>query len=359
MKKSNIQTSNPGKLILLGEYAVLEQAPCLVAAADRNCTVQVVPTDHDFFKLEASNADIADVKFTIDANNRLTFTSGVSSLDRERLRFVIAVLNEIIDDCGAELEPAIIKIDTTNFYHVGSGDKLGLGASAAITVTLLSALRKYVQRPIDGKALYKAAFPIHRRAQGKLGSGSDIAASSVGGIIQYQMPADVEEGTGTIQSLDWPEGLHVIPVWAGKSASTQNMVQQIRTFRKKNPSSYQDVMEPMIALSRKGCQAFAEGDVDIFQEICSDYMGLEQKLGQASQTDIISDAHKQIATVVEEASGAYKPSGAGRGDMGVAFCNGLASKEKVAQTLQRSSFDIVDLSLQTQDIKAQNISTVS
>lgn len=354
MANSIIKASKPGKLILLGEYAVLEQAPCLVAAADKNCTVQIEPNGKDMFKIEASNTDIPDVEFTVDEKG-LTFTSRLSEPDKERLRFVIAVLKSVFSRTGRTVKPALIKIDTTNFYHIGSGQKLGLGASAAITVSLLSALQSYIGQPVEGRELYRKAYPIHRRAQGKLGSGSDIAAASVEGVIQYKMPENIQQPENQIESLPWPENLEVIPVWAGKSASTQDLVQRIREYRKEDPEAYNAVMEPMIQLSEEGCRAFKTGDTEALADVIFDYVRFERKLGEASGTDIVSDAHFEIKETVEESGGVYKPSGAGSGDMGVAFCNGKENRRRIENSLRENSFDIIDLSLQTQKTASEGV----
>src|SRR5699024_7452241 len=105
------------------------------------------------FKLEASNPDIADVEFSINNRQELVFEKSLSSADRNRLRFVIAVLKEVINDCSGKLNPAVITIDTQKFYHT-THEKLGLGASAAITVSLLAALQSYIGKPVSGVKLY-------------------------------------------------------------------------------------------------------------------------------------------------------------------------------------------------------------
>ncbi len=359
MDYSTIQASKPGKLILLGEYAVLEQAPCLVAAVDRNCNVNVEANSLNTFKLEATNPDIPDVQFVVDENNELKFKSDLTAKDHERLRFVIAVLKNVIADATGQFNPATIFIDTKSFYHAKSGDKLGLGASAAITVSLLSALSEYIGKPVSGVELYRAAYPIHRKAQGKLGSGSDIAASAVGGVIKYEMPQHAGNGTGVIDALSWPEDLQVIPVWAGKSASTQDLVQQVKIYRDENSSSYYQIMKPMTELSEEGCKAFQAGDIEALSEIIADYENLEKQLGEASGTDIVSEAHQKISSVVNKAGGVYKPSGAGNGDMGVAFCSGMEKRMEVEKALAKNKFDVIDLALQTGDAKQKEQFTVS
>ncbi len=355
MNSSIIQASKPGKLILLGEYAVLEQAPCLVAAVDRSCDVSVEPCGGETFTLKASNPDIPDIQFIIEENNGLSFKSDLTSIDRERLRFVIAVLKNVIEEGSELFKPATIKIDTQSFYHSGTGDKLGLGASASITVSLLSALKEYIGKPVSGEGLYREAYPIHRKAQGKLGSGSDIAASAVGGVIQYTMPESTSNGSGIIETVDWPEDLQVIPVWAGQSASTQDLVKQVQTYRDEDPSSYNEIMDPMIRLSEEGCRAFQEGDIDALAEVVSDFVQQEHKLGEVSETDIVSEVHKRIAGVVHKAGGTYKPSGAGNGDMGVAFCSGMSKRIEIEEALEKSAFDVINLAIQSKSVKQTQI----
>ncbi len=351
MSNSPIRISTPGKLILLGEYAVLEHAPCLVVAVDRNCVVQIDSVEEDAFRIEASNPDIPDLQFIIEGNNNLRFKNDLSLINRKRLRFVVATLKHVFERNNEQLNGATIHIDTDSFYHIKTGHKLGLGASAAITVSLLAALMEYVGKPICGNDLYREAYPVHRKAQGKLGSGSDIAASAAGGIIKYRMPEPATNRNSSIQSLEWPQDLQMIPIWAGRSASTQNLVRRVQIYRNEAPAAYKAIMNPMIALSEAGCRAFESNDSEGFLDIISDFALQEKKLGEASQTDILSGVHKKIMNIVKNAGGMYKPSGAGGGDIGVAFCSSTETSFQVKDAIEKSSFEVLDVTLQSHTLK--------
>jgi len=357
MSKLNIQASAPGKLILLGEYAVLEQAPCLVVAVNRSCNVNLEPIDGDVFSIEASNQEIPKVQFTLNEGH-IQFSEPLSDVNRDRLRFVLYTLNYVIEQNNNTLPTAVIKIDSESFYHKKSGNKLGLGASAAITVSLLSALTKLINKPLTGQELYRTAHKIHRKAQGKIGSGADIAASSVGGILQYRM---AENGAldGYLDPVVWPKGLIMIPIWAGYSASTQDMVRKVKTYRDENPASFNAIMDPLKQLSKNGCHAFQNGDTEKFLQIVDDFIEQEKKLGEASDTEIISEAHLQILKAVKSAGGVYKPSGAGSGDIGVAFCNNLNTAQKIKQAVESKGFDKLDLSLQITETNTLEQHTVA
>lgn len=342
MTDLTIQASAPGKLILIGEYAVLENAPCIVTAVNRSCQVQIEAVEGDVFSIKASNQDIPEIEFSIKDGN-INFINPVSDKNRERLRFVLWTLDYITEHYGSELKTASIYIDSDSFYHKKSGSKLGLGASASITVSLLSALSEFLGRPLKEKELYREAFKIHRKAQGKLGSGADIAASSVGGVLKYRMD---ENGiiNGRIDSVTWPDDLIMIPVWAGYSASTQDLVRKVEMYSANNPSAYRAIMDPLKKLSQDGVDAFCSGNTDAFLQIVDDFIALEQKLGEASGTEIISKAHLKIKSVVKNAGGVYKPSGAGSGDIGVAFCNNPDTAQQVRHSIESSGFDILNLS---------------
>lgn len=344
MSKLNIQASAPGKLILLGEYAVLEQSPCLVVAVDRSCTVNLEPIEGDVFSIEASNHEIPKVQFSLN-KGAIQFSQPLSDANRNRLRFVLYTLNHVIEQNNDKLPTVVIRIDSESFYHKKSGNKLGLGASAAITVSLLSALTKLIDKPLIGQELYRTAYKLHRKAQGKIGSGADVAASSVGGILQYRM-ADNGAVDGYLEQISWPKDLIMIPIWAGYSASTQDLVRKVENYRDENPTSFNAIMDPLKQLSKDGCQAFRNGDTEKFLEIVDNFIQQEKKLGEASDTEIISEAHKQILSIVKNAGGVYKPSGAGSGDIGVAFCNNSETAQKIIQAVESKGFDKLELSLQ-------------
>lgn len=344
MSNLNYQASAPGKLILMGEYAVLEQAPCLVVAVDRSCHANIKPVDGNVSRIEASTDEIPHIEFTVQ-NGKLNFIESISDINRERLRFVIHTLEHVIEKNGGQLPSAVININSESFYHQKSGNKLGLGASAAITVSLLSALSKFIGQPISGSNLYREAFLIHRKAQGKLGSGADIAASSVGGVLEYQM-AGYGAIDGTLEAISWPDNLIMIPIWAGYSASTQDLVRKVEHFQENNPDHFDSIMNPLKELSELGCETFKNGDTKGFLEVVDKFILQEMKLGEASDTEIISEAHKNILDTVKSAGGVYKPSGAGSGDIGVAFCDNTDTANKIIEALKQNNFDKLDITPQ-------------
>ena len=68
-----ISTSTPGKLILLGEYAVLEGAPAIVAAVNKFAKITLNNSiDHNFY-INAPAIGINNLSFNIQADQLLSF----------------------------------------------------------------------------------------------------------------------------------------------------------------------------------------------------------------------------------------------------------------------------------------------
>lgn len=350
MSDSTITVKTPGKLILLGEYAVLEQAPALVATVNKFCTIKLRPSQNDVFRIEAPNLDIPDFSFLLSEKGDVFLANGHTELQQNKLSFVLSVLKYIHQKLGKKIPAFNISIDTADFFHPVSGKKMGLGSSAALTVALLSAIEKLLNNIFSSTDFFQKALHAHRYAQGKIGSGVDIAASSTGGIIQYRMPELIEGTNEEIQQLHWPDDLYMLSIWTDKSVSTRTMVRKMRTFRKKKTAMYKDIMNEMADLSEVGCRAFRLGNTQKFLDVIEAFGNIERKLTNHSEADIFSSVHERIAKIVINEGGYYKPSGAGGGDIGTAFCRSAKVFKSIAEAIKESPFELLDLSVQTEDV---------
>ncbi|WP_069131216.1 mevalonate kinase family protein [Rhodohalobacter halophilus] len=350
MHESSICVKSPGKLILLGEYAVLEHAPALVTAVDRHCIVKVAPLYNSTFQIRTKNLKLPEIQFTLDSDGDAHFRNPLSTKEANQLRFVLSMIKYVTQRYG-KIPGAYIEIDTVPFYHKTTGHKFGLGSSAALTVSILSALMEYMNQHIEPEDLYREAFLAHRHAQGKLGSGTDIAASATGGVMSYTMPESIDKLNGQVVPHEWPDDLHMVTIWAGYAASTRSFVNNVNEFRDRNPLRYDSIMRSMMELSYRGSEAFANSDTDSFLEIVNLFKDQEYLLGKESGTEIISDVHQEICRLVQRFGGVYKPSGAGGGDIGVAFCKSAAVADQIRQIIGESMFDVMDLRMNPTGMK--------
>lgn len=325
-----IEASAPGKLLLLGEYAVLQGAPALVAAVDRFATARIKPRDDERYRLIAPEIDPEPIEFQLSGDG-VRWTAGTNQQTGQQTRkqtdLVDAALTTALD---ADLLGADAGFDLTlsnpDFYH--EGNKLGIGSSAAVTVALCRALIAASGKPTDLLALAQLA---HSRFQHGQGSGSDIAACASGGVIGFQIVPDVKDtgsstGSSTgpssgslIEQLSWPMDLHWQCFWTGHSTSTPGYLTAVDDLANADPDRHSKLMEKLGRLAVAGHQAFVDQDVERFLVVVDQYHAAMDQLGQVAGIDVVSQTHQQLGRLAREQGAAYKASGAGGGDIGIAF----------------------------------------
>lgn len=335
-----VRATAPGKLILLGEYAVLQGAPALVTAVNRSVGVTVSSASSGNFSFSAPNLNLPKLPFIFLRPGQIRFEGRTNS----KLNFMKTALEYIFTDLVPQ-EPFDLTADSSDFFQGSETKKFGLGSSAALTVALTGALRAWKTRSpqIESETLFRNALAIHYMAQGKLGSGIDIAASLHGGLIRYRLYQNAEKTESDVRQLPLPAGLKIIPIWTGKPASTTRLVGKVQQFQKQSPEEFEPLMEELKMLSHSGSQAFQENNIRQVLKIFGSYFEALDSLGQASGADIISAEHREIAEMIRRIGGVYKPSGAGGGDLGIALTNSEQTAKKIKQEILHSRFKMINL----------------
>jgi phosphomevalonate kinase len=338
-----VSTSTPGKLILLGEYAVLEGAPAIVTAVDRFAQIELHKKDDDGYYISAPNIGIIDLSFSIENNSSLKFNKNMSeSLVNQLLLFekVFLHIYKTIQKQKITLIPCKITIDTGDFYFNNTNQKIGLGSSAAITVGLVEAFYKFNNLQFkNSQELFNIALQSHFEAQGKIGSGVDIAASTFTGTGIFKKSFQ----NYTFNSIRLPEDLYMLPIWTGSSTSTPEFVSKTNQLKKQDLSAYNQIMKELIDLSNQGCIYLLENDSIKFLDVVNKYYASLDELGKSAGIPIISKNHKEIAEIVKDLKGFYKPSGAGGNDIGIAFTNDLKIKRNLIEKINNSAFKYIKL----------------
>jgi len=352
-----IKVKVPGKLIILGEYAVLEGVDALVASIDRFVTASISTSENDYYRI-SSNLSSDPVTFMINDSGKIIPKEDQSDQLLSIMHFAVSIIEQIyyrISGYKVEFKPFHLQIDTSQFYQETNKNKLGLGSSAALTVALIVALVYYskIEKKIisDNIDLFLFACDVHFKAQGNKGSGIDIAASVFGGVNQYNIKS-IEEGKKTekIVPRSIPENLFILPVWSGVSASTRNLLSQIEQYRAHHEKEYQAMMSRLSVLAESGCMSYAEKNCSDFLDIVADYYKVLHDFSRKSQIGIISEVHRQIAEIVFTNGGVYKPSGAGGGDIGLAFCDSTSIIDKLKKELNKQNFKTLLLGISHQGV---------
>ncbi|MEB3196795.1 MAG: phosphomevalonate kinase [Candidatus Sericytochromatia bacterium] len=324
----------PGKLMLAGEYAVLEpHQPGLVVAVDRYVTATVAPAAHFLLTIPAFGHDEVPFEVTPD---------GVRMGDPDpRLRFVGEALAVVLSVC--EVPPSPFHLTLESGLDDPDGRKYGLGGSAAAVTAAVAAVAHWVALGKGAPAplmLFKLAAIAHFRAQGS-GSGADVAASCFGGWLRYTsfnpawLAARLARGLApsVLLAEPWPflsiERLSPLPRdlrlcvgWTGEPASTKELVAQVAALRERDPSAY----EAFLADSQHAVEHLVAGlqSANRFRALDALTRNREalRRLGEAAGVAIETPALARLAELAVSAGGAGKLSGAGGGDCGIALVFG-------------------------------------
>lgn len=305
-----VQASAPGKLFLLGEYAVLEGAPALLTAVDRRATVTATATGG--WRLTARQLGVDG----LELGSGGALPAGLDAVTRTRLALFEAVRGTVECHAGGPGQPLDLVIDSDAFHQ--DGHKLGLGSSAAVAVALTAALARAGGVTLTTEELFSLADAAHRQAQGGSGSGGDVAASVYGGRIRYvrgERPRPV----------GWPDDLTLVGVVTGTGSSTSDLVSRVAAYRERDPKGYLRDLGALSELAAGAEQALS--GANSFLALADDYFRAIAALDAHADAGIVTERHQELRDLVAASGAVFKPTGAGGGDLGLVFAKLGAADE--------------------------------
>ncbi|MDZ4209918.1 MAG: hypothetical protein U1C56_01930, partial [Candidatus Curtissbacteria bacterium] len=243
-----ITVSAPGKLMLLGEHAVVYGRPCIVTAVGQRMKATVELTNEPVFQLNAPDVQVTDYKKPMDQ-------LGVGDIPKGAKFVEIAVANFLIRhperlaknlsrmrDTSDKLRDSSSKTPQNDNFGVKIttasefSSQFGFGSSSASTVCVIKALseltgtnldNKQSLRSDDLKSIFDLAYKTVLDIQGK-GSGFDAAAAVYGGTLYFVTPGKVIEPLNI-------DSLPLIVGYSGIKADTVTLMNQVSEKAKKYP----------------------------------------------------------------------------------------------------------------------------
>ena len=305
--------SAPGKVVLCGEYAVLDGAPAICMAIERRAVARVSWSRGKTNRVTAPGYSETDGVFRASAEG-LEWLQG-----RDKFKLVDAVWRaaNVRRD-----EVCTIDLDTRGFIDEQTGTKFGVGSSAALTVALTLALT-------EADDLSSVAGRAHAAMQGGVGSGVDIACSIRGGLIEYRM-----EGA-QVKSLQWPETLAYRLLWTGIGASTAARLATLQTA----------VTEPsrarLVTAAETSAAAWRSGDADNIIGGYYDYIETLRAFSEDHDLGVFDAGHGQLADAAAKVELVYKPCGAGGGDVGILLGTDAAKLDAFVSGENAAAFSLL------------------
>ena len=288
----------PGKVMIAGEYAVLDGHDALVMAVDRYA---------------------------------VAYRGAGAPLPRESEATLTLARRE-----GMLTRDHAMHLDTRALEE--GVRKLGLGSSAAGCAAALVLAANDEQIEIESARTRLAAMARrgHREAQGG-GSGVDVLSSMYGGVVRVKFP-DGAEGEPVVDSLDWPSTLAWCVLWTGVPVRTSGLIRAVRAFSERDPEGMASIVDAIRDATATLEQAL-RGDhaLEAVRAVTAHLRAMDQ-LGSASQAPIITDAMRRLAAVAEPLGAGIKPSGAGGGDIVLAVAHDPSVLDRVVEASRASGF---------------------
>jgi phosphomevalonate kinase len=289
----------PGKMMWLGEYAVLDGAPAIVAAIDRYVRVGFEPGGEGL-RL-ASN--LWEGEWTAQAADGTLLPEQPSEAQRLAYAVVRTVADALTD---VRWQAGVLHIDSS---ELSRDSKLGLGSSGAVAAALTVALAGRAI-PVDARLL-ELALHAHHTFQGRAGSGSDVTASMLGGVVHCGGGRPPFRVTGALPAF--------VAFYAGQSADTRDMVRRMRQWQHSDGQQAIKLLTRLRDIAGRGAFALRKSDRPGFIDAVERFARAERDLTLASGVPIVSDSIGAIMDFCFQNGYIAKPSGAGGGDVVVGF----------------------------------------
>lgn len=289
----------PGKMMWLGEYAVLDGAPAIVAAIDRHVRVTFEPGGSGL----RLTSNLWDGEWTAQSGDDALLPEPPAEAQRLVYAVVRTVADALID---VRWQAGVLHIDSAELSHES---KLGLGSSGAVAAALTVALAGRAL-PVDSRLL-ELALQAHHTFQGRAGSGSDVIASMLGGVVHCGGGRPPFRITEPVPSF--------VAFYAGHSADTREMVRRIRQWQQGGGQAATKLLARLRDIATRGAFALRKDDRPGFIDAVERFARAERELTAASGVPIICDSIDKIMEFCLANGYIAKPSGAGGGDVVVAF----------------------------------------
>ena len=314
---NEIGVSIPGKIVISGEYAVLDGALAILTTLNQKVNIKIQESDknHNVYLTSALEGVFP---FATDDDANIIWLEADPGTYGLLLQHAFKILKPMIK------EKLSIFVDSSEFFRTtkdGTAIKLGIGSSAAVSVGITQALFQYQEIVSSPGNLLTQANIIHQTLQGKQGSGIDVTCCFADqGIIECTKDS-VKNQTWSI--LNWPYGLHLKVLTTGQGASTKRLVTNYKRASNLYPKEFKNSLDQFMGITQNLSHAWKSEDVDHIIGLLTAYDVQIKKLDKIGDIGIYTQVHTEVQNIASRYNVFYKPSGAGGGDIGLAFSSSL------------------------------------
>jgi len=295
-----VSASAPGKIILLGEHAVVYDRPAIavpINAVHAKAAIFATPlAPSKQVRIEAQAIDLDQTLDQLPSDH--PFATAITG---------------VLTTLGISALPAChIRISST--IPIAAG----MGSSAAVSVALVRAISTFLGHPLPDDAVNAIAFRVEQRLHGNP-SGVDNS------VITYGQPVFFFR-KHPIQFIHLRQSLELLVADSGVSATTGPMVAGVNQRYQSSPDEYNDYFDQITILVNQG-RTMLEGQTSFgLGPLLTENHCLLQKIGVSTpELDRLVEAALQNG-----AAGAKLTGGGGGGNMIALVENGKVEKVTAA-----------------------------
>jgi len=341
-----IEVSAPGKLMLSGEWSVLEvDIPCIVLAVNERVYCRIEKSDE--IELDAPDIGIRNLKGEFNGE-KLTWKRDLTQNERDKVILPEKAI-EITLRYLQDTEKKLINFKITTKSDIsqvtledGTVTKIGFGSSAAAVVAIVGAILKFhgfgIIKKEEKDRIYKLAAIAHYIGQGKVGSAFDIAASTYGGAVVYRrfdpdwliQEMGSGEGLNEIIDVEWkaffaenirlPKDFILCVGWTKTGASTKELIMKIQDFKRVNEKKYWEIINSIKDVTERLIVAVKKNDKKKILNLIDKNRTHLKELSDLSGSRLETEELTKLIEISKKFRAAGKFSGAGGGDCGIAVC---------------------------------------
>ncbi len=314
-----IRVSAPGKLILLGEHAVVYGKPAIIASVAKRCFVTLTPRNDKTIKIVSENQDK-----TLDYPEFIISKTLEYFHKKLTLGFDLSINSQI---------PI----------------KGGMGSSSALAVSIAGAVSLFLGEKFDKEKINNIAYLAEQKKHGNP-SGGDNSTCCFGGLVWFRKETPDLIIISQIP-FNTPEKIlqNFLTVFSGTPReSTGEMVSIVRDLYQKRPKYTESIFAGQELLVRELLPALKNGDEDVIINC------IRQGEKNLELLGVVSPFVKLLIRKIEKIGGAAKICGAGGKTKGGGILLAYHKNRKELETLlEFHKFDFSPITLASEGVRQE------
>ncbi|MBI2611618.1 mevalonate kinase [Candidatus Gottesmanbacteria bacterium] len=287
-----ITVSAPAKLILMGEHSVVFGKPSIVTAINKRC----------FITLKKSRIHKIKVYLAkhLEGGRNACLPAGRDSFEvKEAVNFISQIL-KLFSQKFSRTKIPHLEITIRSEIPIG----VGLGSSAALSVSLMGALSQYINNLWNPQTINEYAYEAEKIIHGNP-SGVDNSTVSFGGLIWYRKEFEFLKSIWSlpIKSYHLPKLLLVNT--EKPEETTGEMIHHVQKLFNKNPKKISSVLNNQEIITKEFLLALKNNE---FEKLIKTIRQSERNL---ESLGVVGQKAQKLIRTIEKKGGAAKISGAG------------------------------------------------